>query len=180
MLFTGLIYILLCKIRKIQFKKFLEVFSLFIVTIIILIALTSGINGILSLITISSKFFPISSRNRNQLGAWPNIYESVGELHKPVLDEFVSGVGPVNLGLGIFGIFVIASIMLRSNMRTKYLPKLSWYVFILIFVWITLALIAYSIQCIDLAMLLIPPLAIFSGILIGIAIEYLKNSPLHL
>jgi dolichyl-diphosphooligosaccharide--protein glycosyltransferase len=178
MLFTGLIYILLCKIQKNPIKKFLGVFSLFILLSIIAVALTSGINGIITLIQGPLNFLPFLPGTEST-GAWPNIYVSVGELHKPVWDEFVSGVGPVNLGLGIFGIFIIASIMLRSKMRPIYLPNLSWFVFILIFVWITLASLAYSTSA-RFAMLLIPSLAIFSGILIGIAIEYLKKSPLHL
>lgn len=177
-LFTGLIYILLCKIRKNPIKNFLRVFTLFILLSIIAVTLTSGINGIITLIQGPLNFLPFLPGTEST-GAWPNIYVSVGELQKPLLDEFISGVGPVNLGLGIFGIFIIASIMLRKKMRHIYLPDLSWFVFILIFVWITLALLAYSTS-VRFAMLVIPPLAIFSGILIGIAIEYLKKSPLHL
>ncbi len=173
MFFTGLIYILLCKMRKIKFKKFLEVFLLFMGLSLILIGITSGIEGLLSLITYPLSFFTFLPGTES-LGSWPNIYESVGELQKPDLNEFISGVGPVNLGLGIFGVFVIASIMLRSYMRTKYLPELSWYVFILIFVWITLALVAYS-SGVRFGLLVITPLAIFSGILVGVAINYLDN-----
>ncbi|MDO9046046.1 MAG: STT3 domain-containing protein [Methanobacteriaceae archaeon] len=173
MFFTGLIYILLCKLRKIKFKKFLEVFLLFIGLSLILIGITSGIEGFLSLINYPLSFFTFLP-GHDSIGSWPNIYESVGELQKPNFDSFISGAGPVNLGLGIFGIFVIASIMLRRDMRTKYLPELSWYVFILIFVWITLALIAYS-SGIRFGLLVIAPLAVFSGILVGVAINYLDN-----
>jgi dolichyl-diphosphooligosaccharide--protein glycosyltransferase len=178
MFFTGLIYILLCKIKKIKIKNFLEVFALFVGLSLVSVALTSGINGIIILIQGPLNFIPFLP-GANSTGAWPNIYVSVGELHQPALDEFLSGAGPVNLGLGVFGIFVIASIMLRSKMRKLYLPNLSWFVFILIFVWISLASLAYYASA-RFAMLLIPSLAIFSGILIGIAIEYLKKSPLHL
>lgn len=159
--------------RKMKFKKFLEVFFLFIGLSLVLIGITSGIEGLLSLITYPLSFFTFLPGTES-LGSWPNIYESVGELQRPDLNEFISGVGPVNLGLGIFGVFVIASIMLRRDMRTKYLPELSWYVFILIFVWITLALIAYS-SGLRFGLLVIAPLAVFSGILVGVAINYLDN-----
>lgn len=173
MFFTGLIYIILCKMRKIKFKKFLEVFFLFTGLSLVLIAITSGIEGLLSLINYPLSFFTFLPGTES-IGSWPNIYESVGELQKPDFDSFISKAGPVNLGLGIFGIFVIASIMLRKNMRTKYLPDLSWYVFILIFVWIFMALMAYS-SSVRFGMLVIAPLAVFSGILVGVVINYLDN-----
>ncbi|HSO25974.1 MAG TPA: STT3 domain-containing protein, partial [Methanobacteriaceae archaeon] len=50
MFFTGLIYIILCKMRKINFKKFLEVFLFFTGLSLILITITSGLQGLLSLI----------------------------------------------------------------------------------------------------------------------------------
>lgn len=173
MFFTGLIYIILCKMRKINLKKFLEVFFLFTGLSLVLIAITSGIEGLLSLISYPLSFFTFLPGTES-FGSWPNIYESVGELQKPDLNSFISGAGPVNLGLGIFGIFVIASIMLRKNMRTKYLPDLSWYVFILIFVWILMALLAYS-SSVRFGLLVIAPLAVFSGILVGVVIRYLDN-----
>ncbi|MDP1551598.1 MAG: STT3 domain-containing protein [Methanobacteriaceae archaeon] len=177
-LFTSIIYIILCKIRKIQIKTFLEIATSFFGISFFLIVLTSGINGILHVIYYPINFLPLLPGIESNV-SWPNIYESVGELHKPVLEEFLSGVGPVNLGLGIFGIFVIASVMLRSKMRNKYLPKLSWFGFILIFTWITIALVAYS-SSIRFGMLVIPPLAIFSGILMGIIVQYLKNYPISI
>lgn len=175
---TSIFYIILCKIKKIKIKTFIEVFAVFFAVSTVLIVSYSGINGIIALIQYPLNFLPFIP-GTEIMGEWPNIYESVGELHKPSLEEFVSGVGIINLGLGIFGIFAIFSLMLRNNMRSKYLPKLSWFGFILIFTWISIALIAYS-SSIRFGMLLIPPLAIFSGLLIGIAVQYMKNSPISI
>jgi dolichyl-diphosphooligosaccharide--protein glycosyltransferase len=175
---TSIVYIILCKIKKIKIKTFMGVCTVFFVVSTVLIVLYWGINGIIALIQYPLNFLPFIS-GTEIMGGWPNIYESVGELHKPSLEEFVSGVGIINLGLGIFGIFAIFSLMLRNNMRSKYLPNLSWFGFILIFTWISIALITYS-SSIRFGMLLIPPLAIFSGILVGIAVQYMKNSPISI
>lgn len=170
---TGIIYCILGKLKQMPIKQFLMIFLSFLSISLVLIYITSGINGI-----ISGMDYPLSLLNflQNSSYGWPDIYQSVGELHKPSLNEFISGAGPVNLGLGIFGIFVIASVMLRSEMRKRYLPKFSWFLFILIFVWMGIALFAYSTS-IRFAMLVIPPLAIFSGVMVGVAIGYVKNAP---
>lgn len=175
---TSILYIILCKIKKIEIKTFLEVLLIFFVISIVLIVLYGGINAISALIYYPLNFMPFLT-GTDIIGGWPNIYESVGELHKPSFDEFVSGVGPITLGLGIFGIFVILSLMLRNDMRSKYLPKLSWFGFILIFTWIIVALVSYSTS-IRFGMLLIPPLTIFSGILAGIVIQYMEKSPISI
>ncbi|MCK9151286.1 dolichyl-diphosphooligosaccharide--protein glycosyltransferase subunit STT3 [Methanobacterium alcaliphilum] len=173
MLGAGFIYSMLCKIKKIPVKNFFMIFISFLAISIILVYLISGLDTIMSAID-----YPLSMVHLLQssdYGQWPNIYASVGELRKPTFNEFISGAGPVNLGLGIFGIFVIASVMLRRDMRKKYLPDFNWFLFILIFVWMSIALFAYSTS-IRFAMLVIPPLAIFSGVMFGVVIGYIKNA----
>ncbi len=175
---SGIIYLFAAKfigkVKSSQLKKFSGIFLLFILLSLILIVLSSGLQGIISIIEQPLSYLPFFSGDAS-IGEWPNIYESVKELRQPALKEFVSDAGPLNLGLGILGIFAIVSVMLRSSMRSKYLPKLNWFMFVLFFTWILVALIAFSTS-VRFAMLLIPPLAVFSGILVAILLGYINNS----
>ncbi|MBC7319821.1 hypothetical protein H5T89_04180, partial [bacterium] len=62
-----------------------------------------------------------------------------------------------------------------DKIKKVHLPYFSWYPFILIVTWLIIGGIAYSLS-IRFALLVIPPLIIFLGLLVGVMDSYLKHS----
>jgi len=164
---SSILYMIKIRGRVVDFAKKLTIFIIISLAII-------GLLGRLQYISIFTTFFEFTFKPLSVSG-WPGIYESIAELHAPTFDEFLSWVGPINIGLGFFGTIIIGSIMLRDEIKKVHLPYFSWYPFILIVTWLIIGIIAYSLS-IRFALLVIPPLIVFLGLLVGVMDSYLKHS----
>jgi len=168
---SSILYMI--KIKRKGALDFAKKFTIFVIISLTIIGLLGRLQYTLFFLTFFKLIFkPLS------VGGWPGIYESIAELHVPTFDEFLSLVGPINIGLGLFGAIIIGSIMLRDKIKKVHLPYFSWYPFILIVTWLIIGSIAYSLS-IRFALLVIPPLIIFLGLLVGVMDSYLKHSKLR-
>ncbi|MEL7669965.1 STT3 domain-containing protein [Methanobacterium sp.] len=167
------VYIINGKINGNNIKNIFNVFIPFFIVSIVLICITNFSNiidfiyGPLELIKMSgsqSSWYP-----------WPDLYISISELMKPSIGEFIAKVGPVLFGLGIIGIFLILRILINNQLKEKFLNKMNWFLYILIVVWLIAGLVSLE-KGIRFILLLLPPLIISAGIMVGICIEYINAS----
>ena len=166
------LYIIVRKIKGIDVKNIFKVFISFFTVSIVLIGITNFSNiidfiyGPLELIKISgsqSSWYP-----------WPDLYSSVSELMKPSIEEFIAKIGPVLFGLGIIGIFLILRLLVNTQLKKRFLNKMNWFLYLLLVTWLVAGLVSLE-QGIRFILLLIPPLVISAGIMVGICIEYINN-----
>jgi len=169
-----LIQIIWNKLRGRMIKNHLYSFSVFLVTTLALVAVFTGLINIIKLLYSPLQLISLSG------GAWPDwpsVYTSVSELRKPSLEDIISYLG-VSFFAGLFGIVWICRIMLNDSLHQKFLAKMNWMSFSFLVIWVIAGFVSLS-QGVRFVMLLIPPLVVSTGIMIGISIEYLgllKNS----
>ncbi|HIH61086.1 MAG TPA: hypothetical protein HA298_00120 [Methanobacteriales archaeon] len=166
---SGVFYILFLKVKGRRIMSFFKKLMMFIIISMALILLF----GRLHYISIFQIFFNFVFKSQHM--AWPSLYESVEELKVPTFNEFLSAAGPLNIGLGFFAAVILTTIMLRNKIRKTHLPKLTLYPFILMLTWLIIDSIAYSLS-LRFALLAIPPIAIFTGLLIETMDSYLGHS----
>lgn len=166
-----IVYIIQGKIKCNNIKNIFNVFIPFFIVSIALICVTNFSNiidfiyGPLELIKMSgsqSSWYP-----------WPDLYVSISELMKPSIGEFIAKIGPVLFGLGIIGIFLILRILINNQLKEKFLNKMNWFLYVLIVVWLIAGLVSLE-KGIRFILLLLPPLIISAGIMVGICIEYIN------
>lgn len=155
-------------------KNHLYGFSVFIVTTLVLVVIFTGFINIIKLTYSPLQLIDLSGGTWSD---WPNVYTSVSELGKPSLKDLFSYFADLILG-GLFGILWICRIMLNDSLHQKFLDRMNWLSFSFLVLWI-IAGFATLTQGVRFIMILIPPLVISTGIMVGIVIEYLsllKNS----
>lgn len=169
MIFSFL-YILWCIFKRIQVKKFAYVFGIFFSGTLLMILIFSGLSALINLFTSPIEFMNISG-SHVPLSSWPNIYISVSELQIPSPEEVISGVGLAFFG-GLFGFLWILRILLNKNLKKQILNNMTWFLYTFLVIW---ALISFFLilEGGRYIMMLIPPMVISAGIMIGICIEYL-------
>jgi len=166
---TSLIYIIACRIKKIEIKDFYLIFGIFLVVSIGLIIIFRGLQDFLYTATLPIQFI----RGFEAINPWPNINVSVNELQTPLAEELMGGIGNMLLLMGIFGIFLILRILLDEKMKKKFLNKMNWFLCLLLIVWSLISLYAITNGG-RFILLVVSPLIISSGIFVGILVEYLK------
>lgn len=166
-----IVYIIQGKIKGNNIKNIFNVFIPFFIVSIVLICITNFSNiidfiyGPLELIKMSgsqSSWYP-----------WPDLYISISELMKPSAEEFITKVGPVLFGLGIIGIFLILRILANNQLKERFLNKMNWFLYVLLVIWIIAGIVSLE-KGIRFILLLLPPLIISAGIMVGICIEYIR------
>jgi len=169
-LFT-IVYILWRKIKGSNVKSCVYVFSIFFTLTILLVGVFTGFLNVINLFE-----GPITLLNMNSAHGvwvpWPDVYKSVGELVKPSFEDVVSQVG-ISFFLGIFGFFCMLRILINKKLKKQYLNEFSWFIYFLLIVWILIGAASLT-QGFRFIMLLIPPLILSSGILVGVFVEYLN------
>jgi dolichyl-diphosphooligosaccharide--protein glycosyltransferase len=166
-----IVYIIQGKIKGNNIKNIFNVFIPFFIISIVLICITNFSNiidfiyGPLELIKMSgsqSSWYP-----------WPDLYNSISELRKPSIEEFIAKIGPVLFGLGIIGIFLILRLLVNNQLKKRFLNKMNWFLYVLLVIW-TITGVVSLFKGIRFILLLIPPLVISAGIMVGICIEYIR------
>lgn len=167
----SVIYIFWRTLKRKSVKEFLYPISIFFAgTLILIISLTGFLNvinlfeGPLSLINIMSV--------HGSWVPWPDIYVSVSELKEPSLVEIVSGVGPTFFG-GIFGLLLIFRVLVNKKLKKKILNRMTGFFYMILVLWTVIGFISIK-EGARFIILLIPPLVISSGIMIGLTVEYIS------
>ncbi|MDP3066366.1 MAG: STT3 domain-containing protein [Methanobacteriaceae archaeon] len=176
-LFFCIIYSMVALIKGIPLKKFLYTSGIFFASSIILIA---AFNGFLNIIKIIMAFSQFSVLSTSSLWApWPNIYPMISELQKPSLIDIVIGTVPGLLIVLLVGILLML-LTKRSKGLIKSIPKNKRLIYFFILFWTFSGLLAL-LGGIRFLILLIAPLAIISGILVGwIADHFSQEHEWHL
>ena len=165
-----IVYLIYGKIKGNNIKNIFNVFIPFFTISIILIGITNFSN-IIDFIYGPSELIKIGKQS--PWYPWPDLYISISELMKPSLEEFAAKIGPVLLGLGIIGTFLTLRIMINNSLKEHFLNKMSWFFYLLIIVWLLAGFVSLE-QGIRFILLLVPPLVISAGLMVGICVEYIK------
>lgn len=166
-----IVYIIQGKIKGNDVKNIFNVFIPFFIVSIALICITNFSN-IIDFIYGPFELIKMSG-SQSSWYPWPDLYISISELMKPSIGEFIAKIGPVLFGLGIIGIFLILRILINSQLKEKFLNKMNWFLYVLIVVWLIAGLVSLE-KGIRFILLLLPPLIISAGIMVGICIEYIN------
>jgi dolichyl-diphosphooligosaccharide--protein glycosyltransferase len=162
-IFSFLVYIVIAKLFKLELKNIVQVLLLFAGFTIVFIVLLDFSN-------FNSITFPFTFYQRISAGLWPNTYISVSEMSGFSLQETISGLGFTFLA-GILGILWIFRVLINKKMKEKYLNKMTWFFYLLLVMWTIVGFVAIT-KGSRFIMLLLPPVAISSGIMVGICIGY--------
>lgn len=161
------------KINNANYKKILYPNLIFIFTTLFLIAFFSGVIAIHKLLMGPIELVNLFSSRIWY--PWPDVYESVSELQLPNPNRFILGIGPLTLFFGVFGLIYILRILINPEIREKYLNnKYSIYFHLFMIIWVFSSFLA-TLKGSRFILLILPPLIIVSGLLIGILFEYLNN-----
>lgn len=167
------------KFRGRTVKNYLYCFLVFLVTTLSLVVVFTGFISIIKLASAPSQLFNLSNGHWSD---WPNVYFSVSELRQPTLEDLISYLG-VSIFAGLFGIFWIFRLLSNDLLHQKYLNRMNWASFSFLLLWIIAGLITLT-QGVRFIMILIPPLVISTGIMIGILVDHLnllkKSNKIHI
>ncbi len=150
-------------------KNHMHCFLVFLITTLVLVWLFTGFVNIIKLLYSPLQLISISGGPWQD---WPNVYLSVSELGKPSFQELSSGVG-ISIFAGLLGLLWIGRILINDSLHHKLLERMNWVSFSFLLLW-TLACFVSLTQGIRFIMIIIPPLVISTGFMIGISIEYLS------
>ncbi|AEG18529.1 STT3 domain-containing protein [Methanobacterium paludis] len=165
------IYILWRKLRGNEVKNLICTLLVFSIGTLILVGVFTGFLNILKLFASPAELLSLSSV-QGPWSPWPDIYVSVSELTKPSLQEVISGVG-IALFTGLFGLLWIFRVMINKKLKKRFLNRMSWFFYSLLVVWILIGVLSLK-EGERFIMLLIPPLVVSSGIMVGLAADYLS------
>lgn len=169
MTFFSTLWVVGCYIRNKPVKKFLKVFLTFIGVTLILITIFTGILSLLKLFYGPLEFVKLGSLS--PWTPWPDVYLSVSELAEPTLDGVMSGVGFALFG-GIFGLIWTLRVLLDDKLKKTYLNSMNLFIYLLLVLWTLTGFLALF-KGSRFIMIMIPPLAISTGIMVGLCVDYL-------
>nr|WP_319374598.1 STT3 domain-containing protein [uncultured Methanobacterium sp.] len=168
--------ILVTKLRGGMVKNHLYNLILFFAGTLILVGVFTGLINIFKLAYSPIQLLNLSSGSASWAD-WPNLYISVSELTKPSIESIVSRIG-IALFAGLFGLVWTFRILLNDKLSQKFLKRINWMSFWFLVLWTIAGFVALN-SGERFMIMLIPPLVVSTGIMIGICIEYislLKNS----
>ncbi len=164
------IYILWRKLKGNEVKNLVYAFAVFFTSTLLLVGVFTGFVNVLKLFAGPLELVNLSGA-QSPWAPWPNIYISVSELGKPSFEEVAFGVGPAFFA-GILGLLWIFRVMINKKLKKQFLSRMSWFFYLLLIVWTLVGVISLT-EGARFILLLIPPLVVSSGIMVGIAVEYL-------
>ncbi|MEN6552308.1 MAG: STT3 domain-containing protein [Methanobacterium sp.] len=169
-LFTA-IYIVWRKIKGLNVKNCVYILSIFFTLTILLVGVFAGLLSVINLFEGPTTLINMNSA-QGVWDPWPDVYVSVGELRKPSFEDVVSQVG-ISFFLGVFGFLCMLRILINKKLKKQYLNNVSWFFYSLLIVWTLMGVFSLK-EGFRFIILLIPPLILTSGILVGISVEYLN------
>ena len=167
----SIIYVVWRKLKGESVKDFLVIFIIFSVLTLLLVGVVTGFLNVMKFVMGPLQLASLSSTD-GPWAPWPDIYVSVSELGIPSFSEIVTGVG-ISFLVGIFGFFWILRVMLNKELKEQFLSKMTWFFYLLLISWTVVGFFSLT-KGARFIMLLIPPLVISSGIMVGLAVDYLS------
>ena len=167
----SLIYFIWCKIQGKSVKQPFYILGIFTVLTIILTALFGGFSSIINLIYSPLELLTVAG-SQSPWEPFPYIYIMVSELSTPKVMDVILGVGLSFIG-GILGLIWMFKILKNNNLKNKYLKKTSWFFYTFLIFWTFLGFITIFSGG-RFIILLIPPLVVSTGLLVGIVTDYLS------
>ena len=165
---SSFLYIVLAKLKKFETKNVCKVLGSFTIFTLILTVPT----GLLELTSFSSVLhFLNAAGGTSVVNAWPNLVISISELQKPSINELISDGGFVIFG-GILGLLWTFRVMITENMKKRYLNKMTWFFYLFLITWTLIGLFSLR-EGVRFILVLLPPLIVFSGLMVGICVGYL-------
>jgi len=158
--FSFLVYTITSVLFKFKFKNILQVFTIFTGLTTVLIA-TNNINTLL---------FPFNFIMGSGTTSWPNILLSVSEMHPVSIEEVISSLGYVFFA-GILSPLWIFRVLMNKKLKEKYLNRMTWFFYLFIIIWTITGFLAI-IKGVRFIMILLPPIIVSSGIMVGICTGY--------
>ena len=178
--FTVL-YILWRKVKKHEVKRITCVLTLFFVSTLVLVDVFTGSINVLKLFNSIPELLGLTSP-QGPWAPWPDIYVSVSELGIPSPEEVMQGVG-IAFFLGILGFICMFRVLINEKLKEHYLSRMTWFMYLLLIIWALIGVFSLT-QGARFILLLIPPMVVSSGIMVGLTIDYLavikKNDKLSL
>ena len=168
----SLIYLIWCKLKSRENKNYIYVIGTFFISTILLVGIFTGFINIIRLISGPFEFLKIYG-SYNTWSSWPDTYSIVNELQKPSAVEVISGVGLAFLG-GLLGLLWIFRVLINKKFKERYLNNMSWFFYLFLIVWTVTGLLSL-LKGARFMILLIPPMVISTGIMVGIAMGYLDQ-----
>lgn len=165
---SWVIHIIWSSFKGENFKNHLYCFSVFLITTLVLVWLFTGFINVIKLLYSPLQLIGLYGASWQD---WPNIYISVSELNPPFLKELLSVLG-VSIYAGLLGMIWIGRILINDSLQKKILPRMNWLSFSFLILWVLTSIFSLT-QGSRFIMLLIPPLIISTGIMIGISVQYL-------
>ena len=165
------VYIIWRKLRGREVKNLIYTLVVFSIGTILLVSIFTGFLNVIKLLIGPSELLSISGAH-GPWAPWPDIYVSVSELGKPSLFEVVSGLG-IALFTGIFGILWIFRVMINKKLKKCFLSRMSWFFYSLLIVWVLIGVLSLM-EGARFMLLLVAPLVVLSGIMVGLAVDYLS------
>ncbi len=159
---SVVIYIILSKFMKFKIKNVVQVLGLFVALTILFISLPN-----ISNILVFTSPFQIIQANTD---SWPNIYSSVGEMGEASFGNVFSELGFTFLA-GIFGLLWTFRIMINTKLKERYLDRFTWFFLLLLVLWSIIGFLILT-QGKRFIMILIPPVVVSSGMMVGLCAEY--------
>lgn len=167
----SILWLIVSAIKKWPIKRFLYILITFILVTLGLLAILTGYLNVLKLFYAPLEFIKISGA-QSPWYPWPDVYISVSELSPATVDGVVSGIGVALFG-GLFGLLWILRILLNKNLNEKYLKSMDWFFYTFAILWTLTGFLAL-LKGSRFIIILIPPLTICTGIMVGLCAEYLN------
>ncbi|MBP2044846.1 STT3 domain-containing protein [Methanobacterium aggregans] len=167
----SIVYAVWMKLKGNSVKNFVVTVGIFSVLTVILIGVLTGFLNVMKFLMGPIQLVNLSSAN-GTWAPWPDTYVSVSELGIPSVYEVLSGIGPAFFG-GIFGLMWILRVLLNKKLKKQFLSKMTWFSYLLLVSWTIIGFFSLT-KGARFIILLIPPLVISSGIMVGLAVDYLS------
>ncbi|EKQ52014.1 MAG: putative membrane protein, required for N-linked glycosylation [Methanobacterium sp. Maddingley MBC34] len=164
-----IIYIIWTLFKGRMVKNNLYNFAIFVGVSLGLVAVFTGF---INIIKLAYAFLQLSTLSGGgPWPDWPNVYTSVSELGVPSLEEISLDMG-LSLFVGLFGLIWIFRILLNDKLQQKFLNRMNWLSFSFLLLWTIMGFVTLK-QGMRFIMILIPPLVVSTGIMVGICVEHL-------
>lgn len=167
----SVVYTVWRKLKGESVKDFLTIFGIFSILTLLLVGLLTGFLNVVKFFMGPIELIGLSSA-QGPWAPWPDIYMSVSELGIPSFSEVVTGVG-ISFLVGIFGFFWIPRVLLDKKLKEQFLSRMTWFFYLLLISWTVVGFFSLT-KGARFIILLIPPLVISSGIMVGLAVDYLS------
>lgn len=164
----SLIYFIWCKIKGRKVKNEFFVLGSFTILTLLFAVIFGGYLSLINLI-----FSPLELLTSQSVWApFPYVYVMVSELTKPTIEQVISNVG-ISLFGGLLGFILIYKILIKENLKDKILNKVTWFFYTFLLIW-TVTSIFTLFSGGRFIIMLIPPLVISTGLLVGLLVDYMN------